>query len=127
MNLVLPISLGAALGALSRHFLVLILSKIFPLLQAQFPFSTLVVNVLGSFLMGFFVEFVTLKFSVSQELRAFITVGFLSSFTTLSSVALDFTVLVNKGNLLLAFMYIALSVMLSIIAVFLAFSIVRTL
>ncbi len=125
MNLILPISLGAVLGALSRHFLVLYFSRLFPLIQAQLPFSTLIVNVLGSFFMGLFIELAALKFSVSPELRAFISVGFLSSFTTLSSVALDFTLLTEKGDLLVGIIYIALSVVLSVLAVFLAFSLVR--
>lgn len=74
--------------------------------------------------MGFLVELFALKFSPSQELRTFLTVGFLSSFTTLSTVALEFALLTNRDQLGIAFLYLSLTMLLSVGAVFLGFYIV---
>jgi len=66
-----------------------------------------------------------LKLSVSQDLKAMLTVGFLSSFTTLSTVALEFALLSSKGQLGTAFLYITLTMLLSVGAVFLGFYLIR--
>ena len=75
-------------------------------------------NVLGCFLMGIVVEAVALKFSVSQEMRAFLTTGVLGGFTTFSAFALDFAVLTERKANVLAWGYLGASVVLSVFALF---------
>lgn len=122
MSVIFSISLGAVLGALLRHFMMISVSRVW---GHHFPIATLVINVLGSFIMGFLIELFALRFSPSQELRALLTVGFLSSFTTLSTVALEFALLTDKGQLMTAFIYMGLTMLLSVGAVFLGFYVVR--
>jgi len=122
VNLIFSISCGAVLGALLRHYLMFFIARFW---QGSFPIATLIINVLGSFIMGLLVEFFALKFSASQELRTFLTVGFLSSFTTLSTVALEFALLTNRDQLGIAFLYLSLTMLLSVGAVFLGFYIIR--
>jgi CrcB protein len=122
VNTIFSISIGAVLGALLRHFMMMSISRMW---TSSFPLATLIVNVLGSFILGLLVELFTLKVSVSQELKTMLTVGFLSSFTTLSTVALEFTLLSNRGQLGTACLYISLSTLLSVGAVFLGFYLVR--
>jgi CrcB protein len=116
------ISIGAALGAILRHFMMVAISRTW---MHSFPLATLVINIVGSFILGVLVELFALKLSVSQDLKAMLTVGFLSSFTTLSTVALEFALLSSKGQLGTAFLYITLTMLLSVGAVFLGFYLIR--
>ena len=74
MKLALVIALGGGLGAVSRHFLNGWVAR---LMGGDFPWGILVINVIGSLLMGVLVEWMALRGAVSNELRAFLTVGIL--------------------------------------------------
>ncbi len=113
MKLALVIALGGGLGAVSRHFLNGWVAR---LLGGDFPWGILVINVLGSLMMGVLVEWMALRGTVSNELRAFLTVGILGGFTTFSSFSLDTWLLIERGQTVSAFAYVALSVGLAIAA-----------
>ena len=115
MNLVLAVALGGAMGAVSRHFTS---GFVMRLLGLSFPFGTLTVNVLGSFIMGFLVEVMALKFDVSPALRGFMTVGFLGGFTTFSTFSLETALLIERGTYALAAIYVIASVTVSVVALF---------
>jgi CrcB protein len=80
------VAAGGVVGAVLRYGVVILATKI---AGTGFPFGTLIVNVVGSFAMGFLVEAMALSWSVSQELRLFLAVGLLGSFTTFSTFSLD--------------------------------------
>jgi CrcB protein len=122
MKVILAIAAGGAVGAVLRH-LVNMLSLFW--FGSGFPWSTLFVNILGSFLMGVLVETSALVWSPGPALRAMIAVGFLGALTTFSSFSLDTGVLYGRGELLTAFAYVAASVVLSIGAFFVALAVVR--
>lgn len=109
------VALGGAIGASARYGVGVQATK---LLGFGFPWGTLIVNVAGSFLMGVLIELMALKFSVSQDVRAFLTIGILGGFTTFSAFSLDFAVLVERKEMVLAGLYAAGSVGLSIAALF---------
>ena len=111
MKLALVIALGGGLGAVSRHFLNGWVAR---LTGGDFPWGILVINVVGSLLMGVLVEWMALRGAVSNELRAFLTVGTLGGFTTFSSFSLDTWLLIERGQTVSAFAYVALSVGLAI-------------
>ena len=92
-----------------------------------FPFGTLFVNVLGSFIMGCLIETMALKWSPSPEMRVFLITGFLGAFTTFSTFSLDVALQIEKGAYMAAASYIAISVILSIGGLFLGLSGMRTL
>jgi CrcB protein len=119
MILVAAVALGGALGSVLRHFSLSFLSN------PNFPYGTLAVNVLGSFLIGFLMEMAALKWNISLEMRAFIFTGVLGGFTTFSTFSLDVFKLVETGNMLSAFVYVSASVMISIAAIFSAVWLVR--
>ncbi len=110
-SVLLAIALGGALGALGRHFVG---SLMLHWLGTSFPWGTLAVNIVGSFAMGALVETMALVWSPSQELRALLTVGFLGAFTTFSTFSLDFYVVLQRGEIGLASIYLLASVSLSI-------------
>lgn len=124
MPIALYISAGAVLGALSRHYLSTFIMKLSG--GGDFPWGILIVNILGCFLMGLLIELGALKFSLSQEVRAFLTVGFLGSFTTFSTFALDFALLFEREAYLQAAFYFIASTFVSVAALFLAIFIIRS-
>jgi CrcB protein len=108
MKSYLLISLFGAFGTVARFSVVQITPKIF---QSTFPIGTLVVNLLGCFLIGLFSGILDTKFiSIDENFKNYITIGFLGGFTTFSSFSQDFFNLVNNSNYLLAFIYIFISV-----------------
>lgn len=122
MKLILAIAAGGAVGAVLRHYVnVLSLHWLGP----GFPWSTLAVNVVGSFLMGVLVETSALVWSPGPALRALIAIGFLGALTTFSSFSLDVGTLYGRGALLPAAAYVIASVVLSIGAFFVALALVR--
>ncbi len=123
LSLLLAIAAGGAVGALGRHYVA---GQAMRLLGHGFPWGTLLVNVLGSFAMGLLIEVFARYLSPSQELRAFLVVGTLGGFTTFSSFSLDVGLLHGRGELGLAALYVALSVCLSIGALFFGFWLVRS-
>lgn len=122
MKVILAIAAGGAIGAVLRH-LVNMQSLLW--FGPGFPWSTLFVNIVGSFLMGVLVETSALVWSPGPALRAMIAVGFLGALTTFSSFSLDTAALYGRGELLTAFVYVVVSVVLSIGAFFLALAVVR--
>ncbi len=110
------VALGGAIGALARYGVNVSATHIF---GHGFPWGTLIVNVLGSFLMGVAI----VKFSqmhISPELRTMSITGFLGAFTTFSTFSLDVITLYERGDLLQAFLYVSASVIVSITALFFA-------
>ena len=124
MKLVLAIAAGGAIGAVGRHYVGVYALK---WLGAAFPYGTLVVNVVGSFLMGVLVASMTVKWNVGNELRAFLTVGLLGGFTTFSAFSSDFATLMERGETVLAAGYVTVSVALALAGMFAGMSLMRVL
>lgn len=89
------IGLGAVLGANARYFVSLWLAA---KLGAEFPYGTLAVNVSGSLLLGFLVAVGSHYLALSPQLRLMMTVGFLGSFTTFSTFAVESIALWQNGR-----------------------------
>ena len=92
----------------------------------SFPWRTLTVNVTGSFLMGLLIGWLTFKGELSQTWRLFATTGILGGYTTFSSFSLDSAVLLERGAVLQAGLYVLGSVALSIAALFLGLMFFRS-
>lgn len=109
------VAAGGATGAMLRHLAGM---ASFKLMGPGFPFGTLFVNVVGSFAMGLFIEYLAHKFPGNQELRLLIATGLLGGFTTFSAFSLEFALLYERGALLSAGIYLTTSVCLAILALF---------
>lgn len=109
------VALGGAIGSVARYGMI---SAVGRWLGTGFPWGTLSVNVLGSFLMGVLIEMFVEKLPISPEIRAFFTVGILGGFTTFSAFSLDAVTLFERGEMGSAATYILASVILSIGALF---------
>ena len=118
------VALGGAIGSVLRYGVNLAAPR---LLGNHFPWATLTVNVVGSFLMGLLAAFLTEKLVDQPDLRLFLTTGVLGGFTTFSAFSLDVFGLMQRGENSLALAYLLLSVALSIFAVFGGFIVSRAL
>jgi CrcB protein len=107
MSVYLAIAFGGSLGAVSRYW---VSSRTYLWLGSEFPFGTLMVNVTGSFLMGLLAILLTEKIAVPNEFRFALLVGFLGSYTTFSTFALDGLQALNNGLMLKFSMYVLISV-----------------
>ncbi len=124
MNTILAIACGGAFGAVMRHFFNIGALKMF---GDGFPFGTLGVNIIGSFLMGILISTFAYFWQPSQDLRVFLITGFLGAFTTFSTFSLDVSVLFERGDFAPAAIYIVTSVVFSIAALFLGMFLIRAL
>lgn len=105
---------GGALGAVARY-----LVNISPLANVsdKFPLPTFVINITGSFLIGFLFVMFTERFEVSENIRLALAVGFLGAFTTFSAFELEMFILMRDRQVFTAFAYLALSVFTGFIGV----------
>ena len=122
MKIILIVAAGGAVGAVARY---LVTAAVGGLAATSFPLPTLVVNVLGSFLLGVLVEAGALALTIGHEMRAFLAVGILGAFTTFSTFSMETVLLYERGALGQAALYVVASVLLSVGAFFAALRLVR--
>ncbi len=115
MNQILAVALGGSFGAVVRF---LVSSGIYQWLGRGFPYGTLVVNVIGSFMLGLLTEsLIQQRITVTFEYRAAILVGFIGAFTTFSTFSLETFYLIEQGNLSKAAVNIFTSVTACLLAI----------
>ncbi len=123
MNAIVLVGLGGALGAVARYCASLFIVRL-PI--GSFPGSTLVVNIVGSVLMGIFVGLIAgFTPSWQEQARQFVAVGLLGGFTTFSSFSLDTIILIERGELAQAMLYVVLSVVVCLAGLYLGLLITR--
>jgi CrcB protein len=120
--MILAVALGGALGAVSRYGVGHVALRT---LGGDFPYATLIVNILGGFLMGVIAELFALKFSSGLAMKAFLTVGFLGGFTTFSTYSLEVALMVERGQMLLAAAYALGSSLCAVLSLFAGLALVR--
>jgi CrcB protein len=120
----LLVAVGGAIGASLRHLVNLASLR---LVGPNFPWGTMAINIAGSLAMGIFIELLARRFNASNELRLFIATGILGGFTTFSAFSLDFAVLWERGAAVPALAYAIVSVVGSILALFLGLWLARSL
>jgi CrcB protein len=125
MKSYLLVFLGAGIGGALRHGVNVGCAR---MCGTAFPWGTLTVNVVGSFIMGALAGWLAFKASEgwSQPLRLFLTTGILGGFTTFSAFSLDAVLIWERGQIGLAATYVAASVVLSIAGLIAGLGIVRT-
>lgn len=109
------IGLGGALGAMARHAMG---SAVMALTKAPFPYGTLCINVLGSFLIGVCIGMFASVWDPGKGAQLFLVTGFLGGFTTFSTFSLDAVTLAGRGDFSGVATYVLGSVVFSIAAVY---------
>lgn len=107
------IALGSALGGVSRYLLGGYVQR---WAGSSFPLATLLINITGSFLLGFLYRYGADSTVMSPDVRAMLTIGFCGGFTTFSTFSYETVRLVENGEFMRALTYIGLSVLLSVAA-----------
>ena len=112
----LVIMLGGAFGAAARF---VVSTKITEKLGNSFPYGTLTVNMIGSFVMGLLAIILVERFQLDPLYRLGIFVGFLGAFTTFSTFSMETLNLFNEGMPMRALLNMFSSVLLSVLAIWL--------
>jgi CrcB protein len=113
------IFLGSGLGGLSRYWTI---KYAYLLFGREFPYGTLAVNIIGSFIMGVLTFLIQSTFNfLETQLRGFLLAGLLGGYTTFSTFSIDTFGLLESGHYFLAATYILLSIGLCLISVWLGY------
>ena len=99
------VALGGALGAPVRYGI----SQAVHITPGTFPWGTFWINMSGSLALGFFLALVLSRFPATRYLRPFVASGFLGSYTTYSTFAVETDLLIRNGRAGIAVAYVALS------------------
>jgi|SRR5690625_2528383 len=114
--------IGGGLGSALRHGVNVLAARFW---GTQYPIGTLCINVLGSFAMGVVVEYLAMKSGLSQQVRLFLTTGVIGGFTTFSTFSLEVATLSSRGEIMLAGLYVASSLIFGIGGFYVGMALVR--
>ena len=123
MNYVL-VFIGGGLGSTLRHMVNVACLRF---LGTAFPYHTFIINITGSTVMGLIAGYLAFRGDASQPWRLFLMTGVLGGYTTFSAFSLDAALLYERGEIGLALLYVAGSVVLSIAGLFAGLALVRQL
>jgi len=118
------VALGGSIGAVLRYLVTTYVQK---KTGVAFPLGTLTVNVVGSFIIGFFIHYFLEHLLLPPQSKAFFVVGFLGAFTTFSSFSYETVFLISQGYWLKAFGYVLVTNLLCFIATILGIVLARIL
>ena len=107
------VALGSAVGGVARYLLG---GWIQQRTGSTFPIQTLVINVSGSFLLGFLQRYGLETATISPEVRTMLTIGFCGGYTTFSTFSYETVRLMEDGDWSRAALYTGLSVALTVAA-----------
>ncbi|MEL0232088.1 MAG: fluoride efflux transporter CrcB [Hyphomicrobiales bacterium] len=119
---ILYVGLGGFIGSILRYLVFLSSNH---LLGSNLPYSTIIVNIVGSFFIGFLYQFFNNYFFISESTKLLLTVGLLGGFTTFSTFSIDAFILYQNYGKFFAVSYIILSVVLSLFALLLGMFVLR--
>ena len=118
MKLYLIVAFGSGLGGVLRYFISDFVQRSS---TSLFPYGTLAVNIIGSFIIGLVLFYFDSLKLISSEMRLFLTIGLCGGLTTFSTFSYETVKLFQDSEFLLAGANILLNVILTIIAVYLAY------
>jgi fluoride exporter len=120
--MLLYVAVGSAIGGVARYLVGGLLQRWF---DTTFPAGTLLINISGSFLLGTITRCAIDTPTLTPELRALLTIGLCGGFTTFSSFSYETVALLEDGEWTRAGLYVAASVLLSLLATLLGFALAR--
>jgi fluoride exporter len=118
------VGIGAAAGGLARYYLA---SAFYARYGGTFPWATLLINISGSLLLGFIIQYAVATPGVSPEMRVLLTTGFCGGYTTFSTFSYETAALLEEGRYERAALYVGGSVLLALAGTFAGFAVARQL
>jgi CrcB protein len=119
---ILYVGFGGLIGSMSRFMLSVYISKLF---DNSFPIATMVINIIGSALIGIIFGLFDRGNIITPELRLFLATGFCGGFTTFSTFSYELMKLIQDGEIVYAGTYIILSVVFSLFFCFLFYNLTK--
>lgn len=119
---IILVAVGGAIGATTRYLTSNWAAVRF---GTSFPMGTLLVNVVGCFIIGLFMVLTTERLSVSPYWRLFIVVGFLGGLTTFSSFSYETLSLLQKADIMQAFYNVGLNVLVGFLATWMGMGVAK--
>lgn len=123
LSAIMWVGLGGMIGAVSRYLSMIGIQHIW---GNHFPYATLSVNIIGSFILGIITTFSLMQHDMNHELRLFVIIGIIGSFTTFSTFSLDTFTLYERGEWVAMALYMGASLILSILALMLGMTLMRS-
>jgi len=118
------VAIGSGIGGVVR---LLLGSFIQQRAGSSFPLGTLIINITGSFILGFIIRYALATPSITPEIRALLTTGFCGGYTTFSTYSFETATLIEDGRYERASLYILLSVGVALLGTFGGFATARQL
>ena len=115
---IIYVAIGGAAGSVLRFLTTILVAKFW---SNQFPLATFIANVTGCFLIGLIIGVLTKNQLEESNLKWFLVTGFCGGFTTFSALGMENYNLFQSNNSLLAFGYIASSILLGLVAIWFGF------
>lgn len=109
---------GGFIGAITRYSIGESIN-----IENEFPLVTLLINLLGCFLLGWFLTFISIRKNISPQFTLFFGTGFIGSFTTFSTFSVETILLFQNGHIVFGALYVLISMILGILLAHLGFKI----
>lgn len=110
------VGIGGFIGSVCRYLIGLL-----PMETSNgFPVKTLIINVVGSFFISFITVLATKNRELSPQITLMLKTGICGGFTTFSTFAFETSELISNGHMITSFIYVCTSIVLSVLAIFMA-------
>jgi CrcB protein len=119
---IIAVAIGGSIGSTARYLVSVWAAERF---GADFPYGTLIVNVVGCFIIGIFMTLTTERFIVNPYWRLLITVGFVGGLTTFSSFSYETFRVLEDSNMIMALYNIGLNLLLGFAATWIGIGVAR--
>jgi fluoride exporter len=119
---ILSVMFGGFIGAITRYSIGESIH-----LENMFPLGTLLINLLGCFLLGWFLTFITLRKNIRTEYTLFVGTGLIGSFTTFSTFSIETILLLKNGLLVNGVLYIFASILFGLLLAYSGIKLASTL
>ncbi|MCR6516077.1 MAG: fluoride efflux transporter CrcB [Clostridium sp.] len=123
-SLILLVGVGGFIGASLRYLISINAARIF---GAEFPYGTLIANILGAIVIGFVMRLSLDTTLISGNTKLFLTTGMMGGLTTFSTFSYETVSMISEGNLSFGFLNLGLNVILSFLGVVLGMAIAKLL